>query len=101
MTRLALFKATSGALLLSLALAAGARAQTFTTLLSFDGSNGRGPYLTSPIQGFDGNLWGVTYEGGQSTVCPYDEFGCGTIYRITTGGALTTYPQLLHSHHMS
>src|SRR5258708_32241636 len=56
-------------------------AQTFTTLLNFNGTNGSGPYLTSLIQGADGNLYGVTFEGGTSTFCK-DLSGCGTIYRM-------------------
>jgi uncharacterized repeat protein (TIGR03803 family) len=64
-------------------------AQTFTTLVNFDGTNGSGPYLTSLIQGADGNLYGVTFEGGTSTSCQ-DLSGCGTIYRMTPGGVLTT-----------
>ena len=39
------------------------------------------------IEGSDGNFYGTTNAGGNST-CPGG--GCGTIYRITPGGALTT-----------
>jgi uncharacterized repeat protein (TIGR03803 family) len=60
-------------------------AQTFTTLVNFysinGNSNGFEP-TSSPIQGFDGNFYGVTELGGM--------YGAGTIYKITPGGTLTT-----------
>ncbi|HLX86039.1 MAG TPA: choice-of-anchor tandem repeat GloVer-containing protein [Terriglobales bacterium] len=39
------------------------------------------------IQASDGNLYGVTYGGGASPNC---SGGCGTIFRLTPGGVLTT-----------
>jgi len=39
------------------------------------------------IEGSDGNIYGTTNAGGNST-CPGG--GCGTIYRITPSGAFTT-----------
>jgi len=39
------------------------------------------------IEGSDGNFYGTTNAGGNS-ICPGG--GCGTIYRITPSGALTT-----------
>jgi uncharacterized repeat protein (TIGR03803 family) len=42
----------------------------------------------SLIQASDGNLYGTTYNGGtNSTSC---NGGCGTIFKITTAGTLTT-----------
>ena len=61
---------------------------TLTTLHSFDGTDGATPYGV-PIQATDGNFYGTTKNGG-STSCPGD---CGTIFKITPGGTLTT----LHS----
>ena len=56
-------------------------AQTITTLVSFDGTNGNVP--TGPlVQGTDGNFYGTTYQGGA-----HDK---GTIFKITPGGTLTT-----------
>jgi len=61
-------------------------AQSFTTLASFDGANGALPYYGALVQGFDGNLYGTTDEGG-TNCAPY---GCGTVFRITPEGTLTT-----------
>jgi len=65
---------------------------TLTTLYSFcsqtgctDGSN---PYA-GLVQGTDGNLYGTTYRGGankRGTVL----YGCGTVFKITSSGTLTT-----------
>lgn len=72
-----------------LATAMVSPAQTFTTLVSFDGTNGSGPYLSSPVQGVDGNIYGTAGVGGVSDYCT--EWGtCGTVYKITPAGALTT-----------
>jgi uncharacterized repeat protein (TIGR03803 family) len=63
-------------------------AQTVTTLLSFDDTNGELPQ-GALVQATDGNLYGTTIQGG-ANCSPY---GCGTIFKITPSGALTT----LHS----
>jgi uncharacterized repeat protein (TIGR03803 family) len=65
--------------------------QILTTLASFNGTNGDIP-SSSLIQGIDGNLYGTTEEGGtHSGRCGDD--GCGTIFKMTPQGTLTT----LHS----
>src|SRR5579863_6964270 len=46
------------------AVATESPAQTFSTLLSFDGSNGAAPGYGSLIQGPDGNFYGTTIGGG-------------------------------------
>jgi uncharacterized repeat protein (TIGR03803 family) len=48
---------------------------------------------TALVQGFDGNFYGTTRYGGTGTCPDYDgfqPFGCGTIFKITPQGALTT-----------
>jgi uncharacterized repeat protein (TIGR03803 family) len=77
----------STALLMAVALGAlsGARvasAQTLTTLVNFDVSNGSYP-AASLLQGLDGNLYGTTEDGGSTDAH-------GTVFRVTPGGALTT-----------
>jgi uncharacterized repeat protein (TIGR03803 family) len=60
---------------------------TATTLHSFTGgSDGAYPYAP-PVEGNDGNFYGTTTAGGNTTVCGS---GCGTIYKITPAGVLTT-----------
>jgi uncharacterized repeat protein (TIGR03803 family) len=58
-----------------------------TTLHSFDGADGSAP-LGGVIQGKDGNLYGTTFDGGANDTCPTG--GCGTVFKMTTGGSLTT-----------
>lgn len=62
-----------------------------TTLYSFCGQSSC-PYGTLPygslVEGLDGNLYGTTYSGGDGTC--HAPSGCGTVFRITLQGALTT-----------
>jgi uncharacterized repeat protein (TIGR03803 family) len=66
-----------------------------TTLYSFCSQtncpDGATPY-TGLVQGTDGNFYGTTYSGGVTGIC-FDPNGCGTIFKITPSGMLTT----LHS----
>jgi uncharacterized repeat protein (TIGR03803 family) len=66
-------------------------ATTFTTLVSFDQTNGAFPQYGYLVQGFNGNLYGTTREGGANT-CPSGNgpVGCGTVFEITPAGTLTT-----------
>ena len=59
-----------------------------TTLHTFDLTDGAYP-KGALIQATDGNLYGTTYEGGAHRTCG-STFGCGTVFRITPGGVLTT-----------
>jgi uncharacterized repeat protein (TIGR03803 family) len=65
-----------------------------TTLYDFctqqNCSDGANPF-SGLVQGEDGNLYGTTYEGGDVN-CDYPQ-GCGTVFKITRQGGLTT----LHS----
>ncbi len=66
----------------SFTIASSAAAQTFTTIASFDNTNGASP--SSPlVQGVDGNFYGTTYYGGASLA--------GVIYKVTPSGILTTF----------
>ena len=58
------------------------RAQTFTTLTSFSGSNGSNPLFAPLVQGTDGNLYGTASAGGAHSQ--------GTVFKITRSGTLTT-----------
>ena len=69
-------------LLVCVAMATASPAQTFTILFSFDGTNGAYPW-NGLIQASDGNFYGTTIGTN----------GYGTVFKMTTGGTLTT----LHS----
>jgi uncharacterized repeat protein (TIGR03803 family) len=61
---------------------------TLTSLLSFDGADGDGPGR-GLMQGADGDLYGTTAQGGANSYASCDET-CGTVFKVTTGGMLTT-----------
>jgi uncharacterized repeat protein (TIGR03803 family) len=63
------------------ASAVSTSAQNFITLLNFDETNGSGPNPPL-VQGFDGNYYGTTNEGG--------DINSGTVFKITSAGDLTT-----------
>jgi uncharacterized repeat protein (TIGR03803 family) len=66
-------------------------AQTFTTLHSFDGTDGGEPE-TALVQATDGNLYGTTTflgDGANCTPAVYPN-GCGTIFKITPSGTFAT-----------
>ena len=87
-------RAAIAALVLAAALSLGAiaaplaEAQTFTTLHSFDATDGAYP-VAALVQGTDGNLYGTADQGGANTACG-DSSGCGTVFKITPSGTLTT-----------
>ena len=58
-----------------------AAAQTFTTLVSLDGSDGALSYA-GVVQATNGSFYGTTYNGGT--------YGYGTVFKITSLGKLTT-----------
>jgi uncharacterized repeat protein (TIGR03803 family) len=75
-------KAVSAVVLLFVMTAIASSAQSFTTLVNFNGTNGAGPGYMSLVQGFDGNLYGTTPGGGTN--------GSGTFFKVTSSGQLTS-----------
>jgi uncharacterized repeat protein (TIGR03803 family) len=88
-------------------------AQTFKTLVNFNGVAGANPGYGSLVQGLDGNFYGTTQSGGanDNEICAgailqqppaqqapaaagspvsVADIGCGTVFKITPGGTLTT-----------
>jgi len=63
-------------------------AGVFTTLASFDGLDGDRP-TDSPIIDADGNLWGITYQGGVDWHPEINHYGWGTVYKISSTGVFT------------
>jgi uncharacterized repeat protein (TIGR03803 family) len=57
-------------------------AQSFTTLVNFDKTNGATPVYMSPVQGTNGNLYGTASNGGAHKD--------GTVFEVTPGGTLAT-----------
>jgi uncharacterized repeat protein (TIGR03803 family) len=58
-----------------------------TTLYSFDGTDGAFP-RAELVQAASGDLYGTASYGGTSTNC--GDGGCGTVFKISTAGALST-----------
>jgi uncharacterized repeat protein (TIGR03803 family) len=77
-------------LLACLAAANVGHSQTYTTLMNFNGADGAEPMYGSLVQGRDGDLYGTTSAGGS---CTKLSGGCGTFFRMTRAGALTTLYQ--------
>src|ERR1019366_3915567 len=57
------------------------------TLHSFDKGDGYWPFA-GLVQGTDGNFYGTTSQGGDLNNC--DHSGCGTVFKISPSGSLTT-----------
>ena len=66
----------------------------YTILHSFtggaDGMVDIDKFMPALILGSDGNLYGTTVAGGNTTSDNCTPFGCGTVFQLTTAGALTT-----------
>jgi len=81
MSKLSWGKTAWAVALLGVATAIASPAQTFTTLVNFNYTNGANPSM-SLVQGTDGNLYGTTEGGGAK--------GEGTVFKVTPTGTLTT-----------
>jgi uncharacterized repeat protein (TIGR03803 family) len=95
--RLKPFRTTAALILTTLMLMVAAAttmatAQTYTDLFNFDGTHGGDPH-GQLLQGRNGNLYGTTFYGGDLSDCW--TMGCGTIFKITTTGTLTTFYRFL------
>ena len=64
-------------------------AQTLTTLASFDYSTNYGGSFSALVQATNGDFYGTATYGGAGANCTY-QYGCGTIFKITPSGTLTT-----------
>jgi uncharacterized repeat protein (TIGR03803 family) len=65
-------------------------AQTFTTLLSFNLTDD-GAGASTLVQGLDGNFYGTTTAGGaDSCKIGPNSSSCGTVFKLTPDGTLTT-----------
>src|SRR5580692_1610353 len=82
MSELSWWKTACAVALLGAATAIASPAQTFTTLVNFNYTDGMNPYTMSLVQGTDGNLYGITEFGGANSL--------GTVFKVTPTGTLTT-----------
>lgn len=91
MAKLRLLKSICVLVSLCVLTATLSSAQTFTTVSSFNDTDGSYPAGTL-VQGLDGNLYGTTNLGGTgANLCGYyGDKECGTVFKISRGGRLTT-----------
>jgi uncharacterized repeat protein (TIGR03803 family) len=86
--KLRLLKMVGIVLAFGIASAIGLPAQTFSTVVSFDVADGANPQ-SSLIQATDGNFYGTVASGGANQGCGAP-FGCGSVFKITPTGTLTS-----------
>ena len=87
MVTLSAWKLGYAVLVLWVAAVIASPAQTFTSLTSFNYTDGAIPF--GLIQGSDGNLWGGTDKGGTGGNFSCNT-SCGTIFNVTPAGVLTS-----------
>jgi len=68
-------------------------AGTVTQLYQFTGGTDGAEPMGGLTIGSDGNFYGATSQGGDTSKCltDYETTGCGTIYRITPSGAFSVF----------
>jgi uncharacterized repeat protein (TIGR03803 family) len=86
MSKLNRWNTAYAAVLVWAATAIALPAQTLSTLYSFDGEHGSFP-VAPLIQAYNGDYIGTTSQGGINCVI---DGGCGTVFKITPSGTLTT-----------
>ena len=67
-----------------------AQAQTFTGLHTLNGGSDGGGTITGLVADRAGNLYGAAYTGGIPN-CPYDQPGCGTVFKLARHGTGWTF----------
>jgi len=77
-------------LLLILPVFGAQAAVVFTSLYSFTGTNDGANPGAALVQGSDGYFYGTTPYGGTTNENTYTPSGYGTVFKISTNGALTT-----------
>jgi len=91
-TESSLVKTLLALALLCAAIPIASSAQAFTTVTNFGGGNGNGPTAVL-TQGVDGNFYGTTINGGTgrgSEVCLPPYGGCGTVFKVTPSGTISS-----------
>jgi uncharacterized repeat protein (TIGR03803 family) len=77
-----IWKRVFGLSLLSVVMVIVLPAQTFTTLVSFNGTDGKQPSYVALVQGADGEMYGTTEFGGNTDF--------GIVFKLDAGAVLTT-----------
>lgn len=81
-------KITAAIFVINALMAVAAHSQTFKTVVEFNGVNGGNP-VGPVVRGADGAYYGVTQYGGNYSQCPVI-LGCGTVFKVSPQGRLTT-----------
>src|SRR5579871_5094013 len=69
------------------AAAVTAQAQTYTVIHNFTGgADGAYPYAGLTIDAH-GNFYGTANQGGHPGICPPQNLGCGTVYKLARAGS--------------
>jgi uncharacterized repeat protein (TIGR03803 family) len=82
MHKLNLWKTLCFVLIFSAGATIASPANTFTSLVSFNGTDGTEPFYGTLVQGLNGDLYGTTSYGGTHI--------SGTVFKVTPTGTLTT-----------